>query len=164
MDALLTLGHTLSYRLEGMTMATYYKDFLGLDYPDCTSCNVEAWSYPLYKEQEEREKLAIYRKIKNMIHDVRIFSAASDGQGYDYDKPEEYLAIALVESRKTRNEVEQTVSVLEDLHTAILAPKVEEIRRGRWFLDKADQVLILIKKTLRSVRRNVLCSASIPAG
>ena len=30
MDALLTLGYTLGYRLEGMKVATYYKDFLSV--------------------------------------------------------------------------------------------------------------------------------------
>jgi len=58
MDALLTLGSTLSYRMDCMAMGTYYKKVLGLDYPDCTSCCVEAWTYPLYasKQQEGKEK------------------------------------------------------------------------------------------------------------
>jgi hypothetical protein len=116
MDALLTLGYTLSYRLDCMTMGTYYKDILGLDYPDCTSCSIEGWTYPLYesKQQEAKEKLSRYDKIKSLISAANIFSAASDGQGYDYDKPEEYLAIALVESQKTREEVEQAISILKD--------------------------------------------------
>ena len=35
MDALLTLGYTLGYRLEDMTMATYYEDFSGLAVARC---------------------------------------------------------------------------------------------------------------------------------
>ncbi|KAI9759328.1 MAG: hypothetical protein M1840_003376 [Geoglossum simile] len=107
-DSMLALRYILSYRLEGMTMATNYKDFLSLDYPDCTSCCVEAWTFPLYKskEKEAKEKLAKYREAKSMIKVVKIFSTAVDGQGYDYNKPEEYLAIAFVESRKSKNEVE----------------------------------------------------------
>jgi hypothetical protein len=103
-----------------------------------------------------------------MIHKVKIFSSALDGQGYDYDKLEEYLAIAFVESKKTRNEVEQAISILKDrkslhlhwlltvtdnetVHTAMIAPKVEAVRRGRWFLDNADRILKPVKKTLRSI-------------
>ena len=113
MDDLLTLGYTLSYRLGCMTIGTYYKNLLGLDYPDCTSCSVEGWTYRLYKQQEATKKLS-YKKIKNLISAANIFSAASDGQGDDYDKPEEYLAIALVESQKTWEEVEQATSILKE--------------------------------------------------
>ncbi|KAI9784474.1 MAG: hypothetical protein M1839_002130 [Geoglossum umbratile] len=153
MDGLLTLGYTLSYRLEGMTMATNYKDFLGLDYPDCDSCCIEAWTFPLYesKEKEAKEKLAKYAEVKRMIKAAKIFSTAADGQGYDYDKPEEYLAIAFVESGKSKNEVEQTIAVLKGLHTTLITPKVQEVRRGRWFVDKANQILKPVKKTLRSM-------------
>ncbi|KAI9860324.1 MAG: hypothetical protein M1813_006213 [Trichoglossum hirsutum] len=133
MDDLLTLGYTLSYRLEGMTMATNYKDFLSLDYLDCAACGIEAWTYPLYesKEKEAKQKLSRFRVIGGMIQEAKIFSAAADGQGYDYDKPGKYLAIALVESNKTRKEVEEAIGVLKDLHTKMIAPRVEEVRRGR---------------------------------
>ncbi|KAI9760570.1 MAG: hypothetical protein M1840_002385 [Geoglossum simile] len=162
MDGLLALGYTLSYRLEGMTMATNYKDFLGLDYPDCASCCIEAWTFPLYesKEKEAKEKLAKYAEVKLMIKAAKIFSTAADGQGYDYDKPEEYLAIAFVESGKSKNEVEQAIAVLKGLHTTLITPKVQEVRRGRWFVDKANQILKPVKKTLRSIsprkRRSLL--------
>jgi hypothetical protein len=116
MDDLLTLGYTLSYRLEGMTTATKYKDFLGLDYLDCAAYRIEAWKYPLYesKEKEAEQKLSRFRVIGGMIRKARIFSAAVDGQGYDYDKPGNYLAIALVESNKMREEVEEAIGVLKD--------------------------------------------------
>ena len=42
MDDLLTFDYILSYRLEGMTMATNYKNFLSLDYLDCAICSIEA--------------------------------------------------------------------------------------------------------------------------
>ncbi|KAI9780355.1 MAG: hypothetical protein M1839_006778 [Geoglossum umbratile] len=109
MDDLLTLGYTLSYRLEGMTMAKNYKDFLGLDYLDCPACRIEAWTYPLYesKEKEAKLKLSRFEVIGGMIREAKIFSSAVDGQGYDYDKPGKYLAIALVESNKTTKQVEE---------------------------------------------------------
>ncbi|KAI9766498.1 MAG: hypothetical protein M1840_006455 [Geoglossum simile] len=153
MENLLTLGYTLSYRLEGMAMATDYKNFLGLEYPDCTACRVEAWTYPLSesKEKEAKYKLLKFDRIRGMIHDAEIFSAAADDQGWDYNKPGQYLATAFVESNRTREEVEEAIAVLKDYHTALVAPKVEEVRRGRWFLEKADRVLRPVKKTLRSL-------------
>jgi hypothetical protein len=133
MDDLLTLGYTLSYRLEGMAMATDYKNLLGLEYPDCTACIVEAWTYPLYesKEKEAKHKLLKFEKIKDMIQDAAIFSAAADGQGYDYDKPEEYLAIALVESNRTREEVEEAIGVLKDCKSPYYINYVPQLTMGQ---------------------------------
>jgi len=110
------------YRLDGMTMATNYKDFLGLDYLYCASCIIQAWTYPFYEsnQQEAKEKLSRYSKIKSLIYAAKIFNAASDGHGYDYDKPEEYLAIAFVESKKTRDKVEQAISILKDRKSLFL--------------------------------------------
>ena len=116
MDELLTLGYTLSYRLNNMTRATSYKDILGLDYLDCTACSVEGWTYPLYasKQKEAKEKLSRYNTYRGLIHVAKIFSTASDGQGYYYTKPEQYLAIAFVESQRTRGELEQAISTLQN--------------------------------------------------
>ena len=84
MDALLTLGYTLSYRLDSMTLATYYKDILELDYPGCASCSVEAWTSPLYEsnQPEARDKLSRHSKIQSLIQDAKILCVASDSQGY----------------------------------------------------------------------------------
>ena len=180
-DALLTLGYTLSYRLEAMTMASYYKDFLGLDYPDCTSCSIEAWTYPLHDsvQEEAKEKVSRFRKTTSLLNAAKIFSAPSEGQGYGYIKPRQYLAIALVESGKTSDEIEQAIGMLKDgkslfvhrpsnatdneiVHSAILAPQVEAVRRAPWFRDRAGQILKPVKKRLRSVsprKRKSVCTA-----
>jgi hypothetical protein len=77
---------------------------------------VEAWTYPLSesKEKEAKYKLLKFDKIRGMIHDAEIFSAASNNQGWDYNKPGQYLAIALVESNRTSEEVEEAIAVLKD--------------------------------------------------
>ena len=116
MDVLLGLGYALSNKLDGMTVATSYKDLLGLKYPDCSSCNVAAWTYPLhaFRDQEAKEKLSTYTEIRRLIRAAKIFSVASDGQGYNYEKPAEYLAIIFVESGRTRDEIEHCIGVLKD--------------------------------------------------
>ena len=121
-DALLKLGYTLSYRLDGMTMATGYKDLLGLDYLDCSSCDVAVWTHPLHdsKQQEVKEKLSRYRKIVSLIRAAKNFSAASIGQGYNYEKPGEYLAIAFVESGRTKGEIEHGICILKDCKLFLL--------------------------------------------
>ena len=116
MDDLLVLGYTLTYRLDVMAMATCYKNILGLNYPDCASCSVEHWTYPFYesKQQDAKEKLAKCTMIRRMIHSAKIISAASVDQWYNYNKPVEYLAIALIESQKSEYEVTQSICILHD--------------------------------------------------
>lgn len=115
MDDLLDLGSTLSYRLDGMAYATYLKDILGLDYPDCHAYEIESWTYPLYEssQQEAKDKLRRYNITYKFINDARLFSSPLTGQGWPYSKPKHYLAIALVESRKSTEEVVEAINILK---------------------------------------------------
>lgn len=115
MDGLLDLGSALSYRLDSMAYATYCKDVLGLDYPDCNACEIESWTNPLYEsnQQETKEKIRTYNIIYKFIVDAGLFSAPSKGQGWSYSKPKHYLAIALVESRKSEEEVIEAINILK---------------------------------------------------
>jgi hypothetical protein len=115
MDDLLDLGSTLSYRLDSMAYATYYKDVLGLDYPDCNACEIESWTNPLYEsnQQEAKEKIRRYNITYKFIVDAGLFSAPLEGQGWSYSKPKHYLAIALVESRKSKGEVIEAINILK---------------------------------------------------
>lgn len=116
MDDLLDLGTALSYRLDGMAQATYYKDILGLDYLNCNACEVEGWTHPLYyayDKPEAKEKLRRFDIICEFISDAKLFSSPVGGQGWDYDKPEHYLAIALIESRMSKDDVVEAISILK---------------------------------------------------
>ena len=115
MDDLLDLGTALSYRLDSMAQATYYKDVLGLDYPDCNACEVEGWTHPLYAsdQPEAKEKLRRFNITRNFIDDAKLFSGPVGSQGWDYDKPEHYLAMALIESRMSKDEVAEAISILK---------------------------------------------------
>jgi hypothetical protein len=115
-DSLLTWGYTLNYRLGAMDMATRYKDFLGLDFPDCTSFCITGWTHPLYesKEPDAKEKIMRYSQIHGMVHSAKIFGCATDGYWYHYAKPEEYLAIVFFECYNTNAEIEQAINRLEN--------------------------------------------------
>ncbi|MCJ1411380.1 hypothetical protein MMC19_005468 [Ptychographa xylographoides] len=68
--------------------------------------------------------------------------------------------MALIESGKSEEQVIEAVSILK---AADLASTVDEVRRGRWFRDKAAQILKPVKRTLRSIspqrkRRSLLTS------
>jgi hypothetical protein len=133
MENLLTLGYTLSYRLESMAMATDYKNLLGLEYPDCPACRVEAWTNPLSesKEKEAKYKLLKFYNINDMIHDAEIFSAPAGDQGWNYNKPRQYLAIALVESNRTTEEVEEAIAVLKDCKSSYYINYVSQLTVGQ---------------------------------
>ena len=67
------------------------------------------------------KKLSRYENIRDLIHIADLFPAPSTDQGWYYDKQEEYLAIALVENRKTQEEVEQAISILKNCESFILS-------------------------------------------
>jgi hypothetical protein len=115
MDDLLHLGSTLSYRLYSMAHATYYKDCLSLDYPDCNAFEIESWTDPLYEsnQQEAKEKIRRYDNAYDLIFDAGLFSAPLEDQGWSYSKPKHYLAIALVESLKSKEEVVEAINILK---------------------------------------------------
>ena len=183
LEDLLILGSTLKYRLDSMAHATDYKDILGIDYVDCNACPVEGWINPLSesKEPDAKAKLHKYDFIYSLVNDARLFSEPLDGQGWAYSKPQKYLAIVLVESRTSDEEIKEALKTLKTsksfisascaipqltattVRTEYLAPKIDEVRRGRWFRDTAAQLLKPVQKTLRSIspqrkRRSIVTS------
>jgi hypothetical protein len=101
-----------------MQLATNYKDFLGLDFPDCHEFCVEGWKDPLHiaassqKSREARAKLEREQEIRDMIQGKSIFFEPSGDQGWPYSKPPIYFAIALAESKMTEDQVEEALSKL----------------------------------------------------
>jgi hypothetical protein len=97
-------------------LATEYKDFLGLEFPDCAMYDVDAWNNRCYSEKRQkdetgqiaREKISRFQEISLLVtREPRIFGAALlTEQGLSYSKPRVYLTIALVESSMSLTEVE----------------------------------------------------------
>jgi hypothetical protein len=95
-----------------MDLATDYKDFLELKFPDCH--NVCPWEW--FKEHHNPsriDKLRRFQEINSDIAALRLFTT-SDGRTLAYPKPREYLAVALVESGLSMDDIRKRVN---SLHT-----------------------------------------------
>jgi hypothetical protein len=110
------LSDILIYRMSLMRLATDFKDFLKLRFPDCAMYDVEAWKTRYYLEARQQdevgqianEKTRKFREItKLIVREPRIFDGClMTEQGLTYVKPREYLSIALVESEMSLTQVE----------------------------------------------------------
>ena len=52
------LSDVLIYRNSLIKLATEYKAFLGLEFPDCAMYDVEAWKNRYYSEEDETGQIA----------------------------------------------------------------------------------------------------------
>ena len=98
-----------------MAYATYYKDILDLNYPDCNACEIESWTYPLSAstQQVAKENFRKYDDNYAFITKTGLFSAPITGQGWPCSKRKHYLAMALIESGKSEEQVIEAVSILK---------------------------------------------------
>ncbi|EGC46834.1 conserved hypothetical protein [Histoplasma capsulatum var. duboisii H88] len=75
------------------SLTTQYTTFLELAFPDAASFDVEKWAL-----QADNQRLELFRKIKRYNLNQKIFDKPIGDQGWRYPKPDQYLAIALIES------------------------------------------------------------------
>ncbi|KKZ67182.1 hypothetical protein EMCG_07127 [[Emmonsia] crescens] len=92
-DELMSVNDRLDYRLSALQLATQYTVFLDLAFPDAASFDVEKWAL-----QADDQRLELFRKVKGYNLKQKIFDKPIGDQGWRYPKPDQYLAIALIES------------------------------------------------------------------
>lgn len=105
------LAGALRYRLKGiMDQATRYKDFLGLDFPDCRDFDSTLYSQHVREDKEKHER---YGKIMKFVLDRDLFDGPEEHEGMPYIKGIEYIRAALLESgwsyQKIKNAAEALV-------------------------------------------------------
>ncbi|KAL9583856.1 MAG: hypothetical protein Q9212_002474 [Teloschistes hypoglaucus] len=119
------LQHALAYRLDTMTVATGYKDILGLDVADCHLFDLEEWKTTNAQSGEpstikgkapeiSNQSWQTYERFHRMILKSDIFADPTGNSGWAYDKPVGYLAAAFIESQFNH---ENVVEALETLLT-----------------------------------------------
>lgn len=92
-NKLMSINDSLDYRLSALQLATQYTTFLELAFPDAVSFDVEKWAL-----QADNQRLELFRKVKRYNLNQKIFDRPIGDQGWRYPKPDQYLAIALIES------------------------------------------------------------------
>jgi hypothetical protein len=120
-DELNFLFDILNYRLSSMRLASDYASFLSLPISDCFAHDTDAWIQDVLlagrqhepARQVAREKWNHYEAAHDLVDDARIFDAALPDQGWSYSKPCDYLAVGLVESGMTLEQVEIALKKLQ---------------------------------------------------
>ncbi|KAI9760854.1 MAG: hypothetical protein M1840_002187 [Geoglossum simile] len=134
-----SLHPILAYRLSSMELATDYKDYLSLTFPDCNSYDHEAWLGDLCLEcrqqgppgQAARERLRYYEDVQSRVGDSQIFDPALPDQGLSYSKPDNYLAVAMCSSNLSLLQVAEALAKLQTLKAVKMAKLFDKVERKR---------------------------------
>ncbi|KAK2766517.1 hypothetical protein FQN53_006686 [Emmonsiellopsis sp. PD_33] len=122
-EALVLLNDTLDYRLSVIQLATQYVSFLDIQFADGLLFDTESWLDQLALQVAKDDSSAAakqekWNEIYGYIMDIELFDTPAASQGSAYQKPEEYLAIALCESSlASLEEISKAVDCLVKLKT-----------------------------------------------
>ena len=111
------LQAALHYRMAVIKLASEYKDLLGLSFPDCDAFEVESWQYAAGTEDRTspKEPDTKYKKFQQylaLIAKGTIFDMPASSAGWYYRKPQEYMAIACVESGFGVDDVNKAIQTI----------------------------------------------------
>lgn len=110
------LHATLAYRLGVTSLASAYKNLLGLEFCDCENFDHQSWQESLLcatrTSAEARDRWENYDTYLGMIHQAPVFDMPTAGQGWYYNKPNEYLAASFVESNLTIDQVKEAIKTI----------------------------------------------------
>lgn len=118
-DELMSVNDGLDYRLSALQLATQYTAFLDLAFPDAASFDVEKWAL-----QADNQRLELFRKVKRYNLEQKIFDRPIGDQGWRYPKPDQYLAIALIESSRGYEEICERIDQIKIRESNYHAPTV----------------------------------------
>ncbi|PKY00237.1 hypothetical protein P168DRAFT_276102 [Aspergillus campestris IBT 28561] len=118
-EILMDLNDMLDYRLSTITLASHYVSFLDLQFPEGLVFDTETWRNNLALEvakddhcEDAKSKLERFTDIRRHIMNVKVFDKPLGSQGFFYTKPPEYLAIALVDSSLSMDEIRVKIDSL----------------------------------------------------
>lgn len=111
--ALNDLHATLAYRLGLMSLATAYKNLIGLEFRDCENFDFESWQDSLLRSAgtsaEARDRWQKFGDYSDLINRAPVFDPPTAQQGWDYNKPNDYLAASFAESDLTPDQVKESI-------------------------------------------------------
>ena len=102
----------ISYRLDLMSLATTFKDMVGLEYPDCIGFDCSAWYEQVQYEQTCSQKLDLEDRYLGLLLRSGIFPLPTRFQGRTDRKPEHYLACAFADAGWTESQVESALRLM----------------------------------------------------
>jgi hypothetical protein len=111
-DELKIFDAVIDYRYNLMRRATEYVFFLDLNFVDCLWFDVEHWIRQNYADKSEMaaRSRSRYETIFGLIMSSKIFDRQV--QGLPFQKPKQYLAIALAESHLSLDQVRNSIATL----------------------------------------------------
>ncbi|KAG4413865.1 hypothetical protein IFR04_013009 [Cadophora malorum] len=158
----------LDYRVNLMNWALDYVAFMNLNWPADVAFKTDGWKADVLRKKKSnnilessdgRDKWMKYTVIFELVHKSMVFQPPDRVQGASFMKPKDYLAIALVESGLSKQEIQSRLNKLKMIvgvgimysaelpavRAAIQAPEVRTARR------KLAEVIKSVGTRLRSL-------------
>ena len=116
------LASALRYRLKSIVQrATEYKDYLGLDFPDCAEHDSAIiWNGRDRNSAVQDRKSQIFRRVVR----ARIFDEPVEDEGHKYIKGHYYLTLALAQTSWDIPTIDQKLAELVCLHQSQSKPHI----------------------------------------
>ncbi|PMD14614.1 hypothetical protein NA56DRAFT_710681 [Hyaloscypha hepaticicola] len=118
------LDAALDYRTSLLSLASDYAQFADLNSKDPRRFDVESWFQQKFEETQAgdlrisaaaRAQIQKYHKVHQLIAEKKLVGVPlPTTQRPDYEKPQEYLAIAFASSNLSLNEVQDLINRLHD--------------------------------------------------
>ncbi len=112
---------TLLHRLNLMKWATGFKNFLGLDFPDCDRFDVDEWELAVAKRSgQDTTKYDLFDQCRGKIRHAQIFPLPPTHSNHghilslSYPKGTEYLAAVFAESGFSLLQIDEALARLAD--------------------------------------------------
>ena len=110
------LSNILCFRIAVTQLATEYKKYLDLSFPDCHLMDTWVWEQKYLEScgnnAEGWEKWMRYSRVRNAVFDSNVFPHPARNQGWSFPKPIDYLAIAFYESNRPAAQVKAELEKL----------------------------------------------------
>lgn len=99
-----------------MSLASAYKNLVGLEFCDCENFDYESWQESLLcaidTSAEARDRWQKFSTCSEMIHQAPVFDPPTARQGWHYNKPNDYLAASFAESNLTIDQVKEAMKII----------------------------------------------------
>ncbi|KAH8651889.1 hypothetical protein BGZ60DRAFT_520024 [Tricladium varicosporioides] len=110
-EFLVTLNNILDYRINLMSWATLYAQIMGVDSITIFEMDCEKWKRNMVVSNPETYER--FKIIRDYIKEIKIFEKPMREQGQTFEKPKDYLAIALASSNMERGGVKRELDILK---------------------------------------------------
>ena len=146
----------LTYRLTQTKLTSDYKVTLGINFVDCNDFDYQKWVEETLQERGARvpKRSSLKRQHQaeclQMIRAANTFDPPTTEQGWEYMKPQEYLAAAFVDSGLNIEDSRDAIATMVADQAKRVEPPKEKVHHVATVRTGGSRILSTLGKSMRS--------------